>query len=101
MDKDKCYYNLKGKMRKELNVYEDRIEFLFEKNKYIVFYKDMISVFYKEAKLTAGYLRFILTGDVKTRVDVSSASMDENSILFLKNDNDLAQEITSFVQNKI
>lgn len=95
-------YKIEGKMKRTLLIFENKVIFkqIGEKDTEIIF-ENISVVHFKEAKLTAGYLRFVLAGDTKTKLDVSSASVDPYSVIFAKENNEIAEKIVEWTELKL
>lgn len=53
----------------------------------------------KEAGFTSGYIQFILMGSRESKGGVFAASKDENTVMFTKKEQKMAEEIKDYVEN--
>jgi hypothetical protein len=60
---------------------------------------NMTGVQFKEAGLTSGFIQFIVKGSSESKGGVFAAARDENSILFIKKEQKMAEEIKVYVEN--
>ncbi len=96
-----CLYIINGKIKKQLNIFEDSAVIKQENfNDVNISYDLVTQVHYKPAKLTAGYIRFVLKGDLRTKMDVQLVSADVNSVLFNKDQTETAEVIVEFFKQK-
>lgn len=63
--------------------------------------QNMTSVQFKKDGLTSGYIQFIVKGSLESKGGVFSAARDENSVLFIKKEQKMAEEIKAYVKNII
>lgn len=64
--------------------------------------KDITSIQIKPAKtLTRGYIQFIFPGSFESKGSIEEAFKDENSIIFMKKDNQTAEDLKSHIESII
>jgi len=64
-------------------------------------FRSITAVQFKQAGLTSGYLQFSLLGGNESRAGVLAAAKDENTWMFVKKDNALAEEIKGYIEKQI
>lgn len=104
-------YELNGCVGDILYVYEDRIVIKHKgilnfmamglKGDKTIFFSDLTSIQLKKAGLTSGYLQFSLPGGKENTGGVFGATQDENTITFVANMNNLAEEVHEYINTKI
>lgn len=74
------------------------------KGEKVIFLKNISGIQLKEAKITVGYLQFLIIGSQESKGGLHSAMKDENTIVFGggfndKEMNENAKEIKSYIEN--
>lgn len=108
---DNLIFDFKSSLGDGLKVYEDRIVIshsgvlnLFAmgiKGDKTVYYSDLTAVQFKKAKWAAGHIQFSLLGGRESIGGVLAAAGDENTISFNSAENDIAERIVAYIQEKI
>ena len=61
---------------------------------------NMSGIQMKEAgALTSGYIQFLVLGSKESKGGLFSATQDENTVMFVKKEQDMANEIKTYVEN--
>lgn len=108
---DKLIFDFKSSVGDGLKVYEDRIVISHSgvlnffamgiKGDKTIYYNDLTAVQFKKAGWTAGHIQFSLLGGKESVGGVFAASSDENTITFNSNENDAAEKMVAYIQEKI
>lgn len=108
---DKLIFDFKSSVGDGLKVYEDRIVISHSgvlnffamgiKGDKTIYYNDLTAVQFKKAGWTAGHIQFSLLGGRESVGGVFAASSDENTITINSNENDTAEKMVAYIQEKI
>ena len=66
-----------------------------------IYYSDLTAVEFKKAGLTGGHIQFSLLGGRENVGGMLAASSDENTIMFGSGDNEIAEKMVSYIQERI
>lgn len=104
-------FDFKSSVGDGLKVYEDRIVISHKgvlnflamgaHGDKTIYYSDLTAVQFKKAGFLAGHIQFSLLGGRESTGGVFAASADENTITINSNENETAEKIVEYVQNKI
>ncbi|MEH6941542.1 DUF4429 domain-containing protein [Bacillus sp. JJ722] len=53
----------------------------------------------KAGTITSGYIQFLIIGSQENKKGLFSATQDENTIMFIKKEQEMAEEIKSYIEN--
>ena len=108
---DNLIFDFKSSVGDGLKVYEDRIVISHSgvlnffamgiKGDKTIYYNDLTAVQFKKAGWTAGHIQFSLLGGRESVGGVLAASSDENTITINLNENDTAEKMVAYIQEKI
>ena len=108
---DTLIFGFKSSVGDGLKVYEDRIVISHSgvlnffamgiKGDKTIYYNDLTAVQFKKAGWTAGHIQFSLLGGRESVGGVLAASSDENTITINLNENDTAEKMVAYIQEKI
>ena len=104
-------FDLKSSVGDGLKVYEDRIVITHSgvlnffamgmKGDKTIYYSDLTAVQFKKAGWVAGHIQFSLLGGRESVGGVFAASGDENTITINSNENEIAEKMVAYIQEKI
>ena len=104
-------FDFKSSVGDALKVYEDRVVIKHSgvlnffamgiKGDKTIFYSDLTAVQFKKAGWTAGHIQFSLHGGIESTGGVFDACSDENTVTFNKKENETAEKIVSYIQERI
>jgi hypothetical protein len=60
---------------------------------------NITGVQFKESGITSGYIQFLIKGSSESKGGIFAAARDENSVLFIKKEQKMAEEIKAYVEN--
>ena len=108
---DNLIFDFKSSVGDGLKVYEDRIVITHSgvlnffamgiKGDKTVYYNDLTAVQFKKAGWTAGHIQFSLLGGRESVGGVFAATSDENTITINSNENEIAEKMVEYIQQKI
>ena len=108
---DNLIFDFKSSVGDGLKVYEDRIMITHSgvlnffamgiKGDKTIYYSDLTAVQFKKAGWTAGHIQFSLLGGRESVGGVFAASSDENTITINSKDNEIAEKMVTYIQEKI
>lgn len=104
-------FDFKSSVGDGLKVYEDRIVITHSgvlnffamgmKGDKTIYYSDLTAVQFKKAGWVAGHIQFSLLGGRESVGGVFAASGDENTITISSNENEIAEKMVAYIQEKI
>lgn len=104
-------FDFKSSVGDGLKVYEDRIVITHSgvlnffamgmKGDKTIYYSDLTAVQFKKAGWVAGHIQFSLLGGRESVGGVFAASGDENTITINSNENEIAEKMVAYIQEKI
>lgn len=108
---DKLIFDFKSSVGDGLKVYEDRIVISHSgvlnffamgiKGDKTIYYNDLTAVQFKKAGWICGHIQFSLLGGRESVGGVFAASSDENTITINSSENDIAEKMVTYIQEKI
>ena len=108
---DRLIFDFKSSVGDGLKVYEDRIVISHSgvlnffamgiKGDKTIYYNDLTAVQFKKAGWTAGHIQFSLLGGRESVGGILAASSDENTITINSDENDTAEKMVAYIQEKI
>ena len=108
---EEIVFDFKSSVGDGLKVYKDRIVITHSgvlnffamgiKGDKTIYYNDLTAVQFKKAGWTAGHIQFSLLGGRESTGGVFAASSDENTITINSNENEIAEKIVSYIQERI
>lgn len=104
-------FDFKSSVGDGLKVYEDRIVITHSgvlnffamgmKGDKTIYYNDLTAVQFKKAGWVAGHIQFSILGGRESTGGVLAASSDENTITINSKENEIAEKIVAYIQEKI
>lgn len=108
---DNLIFDFKSSVGDGLKVYEDRIMITHSgvlnffamgiKGDKTIYYSDLTAVQFKKAGWTSGHIQFSLLGGRESVGGIFAASSDENTITINSNENEIAEKMVAYIQEKI
>jgi len=108
---EKLIFDFKSSVGDGLKVYEDRIVITHSgflnflamgiKGDKTIYYSDLTAVQFKKGGWTAGHIQFSLLGGRESVGGVLAAASDENTITINDRENEIAEKMVAYIQNKI